>query len=410
MSARLSPWMARGRAGTGLVLWMGILAVAAGLGIAGTAVVDAQDAPAVGIEVRVWQHVEDDGDLHISVRQKGGSWGTLGTIPLPLDDGFDPTTRYRYGDTALGVPLGGGISVTIEVRVWQHVESGRRFYIGARPAGGSWTTLGATRLHLDDGLSSRRIFRYGDIPVDVPLPVDPHLGACSNGIAVPEPERNPGLVSDCAVLLKARDILAGNHGILNWSADQPMGAWTGLTVAGTPERVQALELERDGLTGEIPPELGQLASLRVLWLPSNELTGRIPPELGQLSNLEELRLNRNELTGNIPAELGQLGNLKDLWLYENQLSGEIPPELGMLSSLESLERQDAARIRRTVEPEGAGTTRQQLDGRHPARACATSKLVQAGPAEQRSVGERPTGVCRTFHTPPSPPCSSAGTN
>ena len=36
------------------------------------------------------------------------------------------------------------------------------------------------------------------------------------------------------------------------------------------------------MTGEIPPELGNLASLELLDLSGNQLTGEIPPELANL--------------------------------------------------------------------------------------------------------------------------------
>ena len=89
-------------------------------------------------------------------------------------------------------------------------------------------------------------------------------------------------------------------------------------------------------TGAIPPELGNLAKLRTLWLHENELGGAIPPELGNLVNLETLWLHDNRLSGAIPAELGNLSQLVLLWLRENQLSGTIPPTLGDLSKLDAL--------------------------------------------------------------------------
>ena len=51
---------------------------------------------------------------------------------------------------------------------------------------------------------------------------------CSSGIAVTDPDDNPGLVSDCEVLLAARDILAGSAS-LNWSADISIEEWDGIT-------------------------------------------------------------------------------------------------------------------------------------------------------------------------------------
>ena len=44
--------------------------------------------------------------------------------------------------------------------------------MSARPAGGSWATLGTIPLEMD-GLSSSRAYRYGDIAVDVPLGNEP---------------------------------------------------------------------------------------------------------------------------------------------------------------------------------------------------------------------------------------------
>ena len=82
------------------------------------------------------------------------------------------------------------------------------------------------------------------------------------------------------------------------------------------------------MSGEIPPELGNLANLTQLFLAENQLNGEIPPELGNLANLQGLLLHGNQLSGGIPPELGNLANLERVWLHGNQLSGEIPPESG----------------------------------------------------------------------------------
>ena len=90
---------------------------------------------------------------------------------------------------------------------------------------------------------------------------------------------------------------------------------------------------RNRLTGRIPAELGNLASLETVNLVGNELSGPIPPELGNLVNLRSLGLGLNELSGAIPPELGSLANLERLDLPANELSGPIPPDLGHLTSL-----------------------------------------------------------------------------
>lgn len=113
------------------------------------------------VEVRVWQRIAEPLRIQISARPEGGSWSTLGTIPLPLDDGFSSSGNYRYGDITVG---------GVEVRVWQRVSNARAIQISARPEGGSWATLGTIPLPLDDGTSSSGNYRYGDITVEVPLP------------------------------------------------------------------------------------------------------------------------------------------------------------------------------------------------------------------------------------------------
>ena len=157
---------------------------------------------------------------------------------------------------------------------------------------------------------------------------------CSEGLVVPKPEKNPGLVQDCEVLLSIRDTLAGEDVVLDWNADIPISEWGGVYVRGDEARVRGLRLE--GLNGTIPPELGNLAKLERLYLAGSRLTGSIPPELGNLTNLTELRLRHNQLTGGIPPELGNLTNLTELRLEHNLLTGNIPTELGNLTNLVSL--------------------------------------------------------------------------
>ncbi len=131
----------------------------------------AQGGAEATVEVRVWQALSDERDIRVSARPAGGSWRTLGTVPLPLDDGTSSTGRYRYGDIAIDVPLPNHATpATVEIRVWQDVGNTRHIYISARPAGGDWGSLGTIPLPLTDGLSSSERFRYGDISLDVPLP------------------------------------------------------------------------------------------------------------------------------------------------------------------------------------------------------------------------------------------------
>ncbi|MFA6159337.1 MAG: leucine-rich repeat domain-containing protein [Candidatus Paceibacterota bacterium] len=99
-----------------------------------------------------------------------------------------------------------------------------------------------------------------------------------------------------------------------------------------PHRITILNLDACGLTS-IPPEIGQLTSLRELGLSDNQLTS-LPPEIGLLSSLQWLNLDANWLAS-LPPEIGLLSSLKWLYLIRNSLTS-LPPEIGLLSSLQGL--------------------------------------------------------------------------
>ena len=122
----------------------------------------------------------------------------------------------------------------------------------------------------------------------------------------------------------------------NWLSAGPVCQWHGV-FTDTDGRVIVLSLERNGLSGAIPPELGRLAELTHMNVQDNWLSGTVPRELGNLSNLRKLEARRNQLGGPIPRELGSLSNLAWLSLSDNRLSGAIPPELGSLHYLAHLD-------------------------------------------------------------------------
>lgn len=164
----------------------------------------------------------------------------------------------------------------------------------------------------------------------------PVVADCFTGIAVADPDENPGLVSDCEILLAAKEALAGTA-VLNWSLDLPIEEWEGIELAPSFDRVNVISLDELGLDGTIPAKLGELEQLQLLSLSGNDLTGRIPSELGRLRYLLFLTLGGNRLSGELPEELGNLPFLFVLSLPDNRLTGPIPSELGDLSSLQELD-------------------------------------------------------------------------
>ena len=167
-------------------------------------------------------------------------------------------------------------------------------------------------------------------------------GCCADSNAVQDVDQNgrgdPSLVNNCNVLLDAKDTLIGDIGdgetsLLNWDTTMSMEDWTGLRdhyeyqTVFIPWRNRwyyYLQLSNRGLSGSIPPALGDLTGLEHLYLDGNRLTGPIPPELGKLTGLSHLYLHDNELTGTIPIELRAINEMGDLFLRGNHLSGCLP--------------------------------------------------------------------------------------
>ena len=147
-----------------------------------------------------------------------------------------------------------------------------------------------------------------------------------------------GVATDRAALEALYDATGGADWTdgTNWKTTAPLDTWFGVTT-DDGGRVTELELGENGLTGPLPPALGNLASLEGLSLRGNELTGPIPGELGGLANLERLSLARNGLTGPIPGELTNLLNLERLSLRRNELTGPVPAWLGSLARLQRLD-------------------------------------------------------------------------
>ncbi len=112
----------------------------------------------------------------------------------------------------------------------------------------------------------------------------------------------------------------------NWLSDAPIGEWRGI-YSESDDRVIEIDLSGNGLSGEIPLELGSLNGLIELLLAGNNLRGNIPHELGNLSSLAKMDLSANQLSGEIPTELGNLTNLEAVWFSENLFTGCLPDAL-----------------------------------------------------------------------------------
>ncbi|XP_027110604.1 probable LRR receptor-like serine/threonine-protein kinase IRK [Coffea eugenioides] len=102
------------------------------------------------------------------------------------------------------------------------------------------------------------------------------------------------------------------------------------------QKVVALDISHNNLSGEIPLAIGVFSSLQVLNLSKNSLIGGIPSNIGELKLLDILDLSENQLNGSIPLEIGRATSLNKLILEKNFLAGNIPTSIGNCSMLTSL--------------------------------------------------------------------------
>ncbi|MCY4400225.1 MAG: M66 family metalloprotease [Gemmatimonadetes bacterium] len=101
----------------------------------------------------------------------------------------------------------------------------------------------------------------------------------------------------------------GNRAV--WVTDAAVGDWYGVTTESG--RVVELSLADNGLVGPLPPELANLAGLKVVDLSGNDLSGAFPAAVAGLSELTELRVGGNMgLEGALPFAMRRLERLRVL--------------------------------------------------------------------------------------------------
>ncbi|EYU22113.1 hypothetical protein MIMGU_mgv1a021589mg [Erythranthe guttata] len=158
-----------------------------------------------------------------------------------------------------------------------------------------------------------------------------------------------------ALLAPKSHITLDPHNILaqNWTNSSSVCSWIGITCGLRHNRVTAVNLSYMGLSGTIPPQLGNLSflvsldfsfnlftdylpKLEHLSLRNNNFTGFIPSSVSNPTNLQFLDFSSNSLQGVIPQELGKLHNLKNLYMEYNHLSGRIPSSIFNMSDLKAI--------------------------------------------------------------------------
>ncbi|CAD6246798.1 unnamed protein product [Miscanthus lutarioriparius] len=91
------------------------------------------------------------------------------------------------------------------------------------------------------------------------------------------------------------------------------------------------------VSGSIPSDIGNLASLEFLSVANTCISGVVPESIGKLGNLVVLEMYDTQLSGLIPSSLGNISQLSKLTAYNGKLEGSIPASVGKLRNLITLD-------------------------------------------------------------------------
>ncbi|KAI5331799.1 hypothetical protein L3X38_021925 [Prunus dulcis] len=144
------------------------------------------------------------------------------------------------------------------------------------------------------------------------------------------------ITTDQSALLALKShVTSYPHNIsFNWSTTTSVCNWVGVTCGARHLRVASLNLSYMGLTGTIPPHLGNLSFLVELLFINNSFHGTLPKELAYLRRLKLISFRYNNFMGSIPLWFGSFPKLQSIDLRGNQFSGSILAIIFNLSTLQ----------------------------------------------------------------------------
>ncbi|KAL6282486.1 hypothetical protein ACE6H2_013415 [Prunus campanulata] len=147
------------------------------------------------------------------------------------------------------------------------------------------------------------------------------------------------ITADQGALLALKAHITGDpqNILVNWSATTSVCNWVGVSCGARHFRVSVLNLSYMGLTGTIPPNLGNLSFLVEMRFRNNSFHGTLPHELSNLRRLKWISFGYNNFMGFIPLWFGSFPKLQNFNLYGNQFSGSIPSTIFNLSTLQVID-------------------------------------------------------------------------
>ncbi|KAJ4908723.1 Polygalacturonase inhibitor 2 [Raphanus sativus] len=116
-------------------------------------------------------------------------------------------------------------------------------------------------------------------------------------------------------LLKIKKAMNDPYTIISWDPKKDCCTWVAVECGNATinHRITFLDISKDDVSAQIPPEVGDLPYLESLIfhkLPN--LTGEIPSSIAKLKYLRNLWLSWTNITGPVPEYLSQLKNYSTL--------------------------------------------------------------------------------------------------
>lgn len=127
----------------------------------------------------------------------------------------------------------------------------------------------------------------------------------------------------------------GPNWFIQWEFTNPMDVWSGITLNDNG-CIEEIRLPYFGLDGILPDEICQLTDLVWFELNDNRIYQPFPSCLGNLTSLKKLFLDSALEDAKIPDEILQISSLTDLSLTGNYINSPIPEGIASLVNLEDL--------------------------------------------------------------------------
>ncbi len=176
----------------------------------------------------------------------------------------------------------------------------------------------------------------------------------------------------------------------NWGQSAAVSTWFGITTDALG-RVTAIDLSDNGLAGELPASMGNLASLVALDLSTNAgLTGGIPETMTSLDALDEFRYNGTELC--IPRV-----TVVERWLFALTVHNGTGVRCPSGTDLEALESLYTALSGANWTNKGKWLTNAPIDEWYGVTANADGRVTELDLSGNGLAGALPAGIAALAH-------------